>query len=328
MFHRPEAPSFRGIFVSQLWKAVASHPAVDASLEVVAQDKGRLDYLAANSRIKQRWEAGRYDLAHVHYGLTGLASLLLPRTAPVVATLYGSDINSPLQRWVSKASLGRASRRIFVSANLANRWPSSRNEVIPNGVDFDVVAPLDRELACRKLGLDPSREWILFGGSPDNPVKDYGLFREVLALVQAKNPRVQELILSEIGQAYERVVLKLNAASCLLFTSRRGSEGSPTVVKEALAVGLPVVSVEVGDAREMLEGIHPGAVVPWPSSNGVSPRAELAKELAVHMLPVLESGRRSDGREKRQSLRQEMIVQRIVEIYREVAANRTPGTEQ
>jgi glycosyltransferase involved in cell wall biosynthesis len=322
MFHHSGNPDFRGIFVTQLWNAVSSHPGIEASLEVVAQGKGRLDYLTANSRIKRRWGTERHDLAHVHYGLTGLASLLLPKSAPVVATFYGSDINSTLQRWVSKASLGRASRRIYVSKSLANRWPSLRNEVIPNGVDFDVVAPLDRELACNELGLDPSREWILFGGSPANPVKDYGLFREVLALVQAKNPRVQELILSEKGQAYERVVLKLNAASCLLFTSRRGSEGSPTVVKEALAVGLPVVSVEVGDAREMLEGIHPGAVVSWPSSNGASLRAELAKELAAHLLRVLENRGRSNGREKRQSLRQELIVQRIVEIYREVAANR------
>jgi glycosyltransferase involved in cell wall biosynthesis len=319
MFHRPEAPDFRGIFVTQLWNAVASQPGIEASLEIIAQDRGRLDYLAANSRIRRRWETGRFDLAHVHYGLSGLASLLLPKSAPVVATFYGSDVNSPLQRWLSKASLGRASHRIYVSKRLADRWPSLRNEILPNGVDFEVVAPVDRAQACRELGLDSSRLWILFGGAPANPVKDYALFQEAMNLVKASEPRAQELILSEKGQAYERVVLKLNAASCLLFTSRRGSEGSPTVVKESLAVGLPVVSVEVGDAPEMLAGIQPGAVVPWPSSNGGSPRAELAKELAGSVLHVLRSGARSNGRALRQNLRQEVLVERLVEIYREVA---------
>ncbi|HET9888461.1 MAG TPA: glycosyltransferase [bacterium] len=319
MFHRPEAPDFRGIFVTQLWNALASRPGIEASLEVIAQDRGRLDYLGANKRILRRWNEGRYDLAHVHYGLTGLAALLLPRSAPVVATLYGSDVNSTLQRWLSKASLGRASRRIYVSKRLADRWPSLRNEILPNGVDFEVVRPVDREEACRELGLDSSRMWILFGGAPANPVKDYALFQEAMNLVKASEPRAQELILSEKGQAYERVVLKLNAASCLLFTSRRGSEGSPTVVKESLAVGLPVVSVEVGDAPEMLAGIRPGAVVPWLSPNGGSPRAELAKQLAGSVLHVLRTGERSNGRALRQNLRQEVLVDRLVEIYREVA---------
>lgn len=320
MFHQPGAPDFRGIFVTQLWNAIASHPGIDASLEIVAQGRSRWDYLAANSRVRRRWNVGRYDLAHVHYGLTGLASMFLPKSAPVVATFYGSDMNSTLQRWLSRASLGRASRRIYVSKGLADRWPSLQNEILPNGVEFEVVAPLDRARACQLLGLDPSRMWILFGGAPANPVKDYKLFQETMALVKASEPRAQELILSEKGQMYERVVLKLNAASCLLFTSRRGSEGSPTVVKEALAVGLPVVSVEVGDAREMLQGVDPGAVVPWPSSNGDSPRAELAKELAGNVLDVLRSGRRSNGRALRQNLRQEVLVERLVEIYREVAA--------
>ena len=319
MFHRPGAPDFRGIFVTQLWNAIAAHPDIEPSLEIVAQGKGRLDYLTANSRVRQRWRAERYDLAHVHYGLTGLASLFLPKTAPVVATFYGSDIHSTFQRWLSRASLGRASRRIYVSKRLADRWPSLRNEIIPNGVDFDVVAPVDRGLACRELKLDPSREWIVFGGVPANPLKDYGLFQEVMTLVKAKEPRAKELILSERGQMYERVVLKLNAASCLLFTSQRGTEGSPTVVKEALVVGLPVVSVDVGDAPEMLEGIDPGAVVPWPSSNGASPREELAKKLAEQVLAVLRSARRSNGRAMRQNLRQEALVHRLVEIYREVA---------
>jgi glycosyltransferase involved in cell wall biosynthesis len=192
------------------------------------------------------------------------------------------------------------------------------NVVLPNGVDFDVCSPVDRAEACTRLGLDPKVSWILFGGSPSNPAKGYGLFRDVLQALQTRHPGANELILSEPGQPYERVVLKLNAASCLLFTSRRGTEGSPTVVKEALAVGLPVVSVDVGDVPEMLEGVTPGGVVPWPSgSGGIVHDAQVAA-LASEAAKALASGGRSNGREARASLRQEEIARRLVAIYRDV----------
>ena len=50
-----------------------------------------------------------------------------------------------------------------------------------------------------------------------------------------------------------RVPDLMNAADCLLVTS--DAEGSPTMVQEALATNLPVVSVDVGDIAERLEGV-------------------------------------------------------------------------
>jgi len=55
------------------------------------------------------------------------------------------------------------------------------------------------------------------------------------------------------------IPLLMNASDCLLVASE--SEGSPTVVQEALACGLPIVSVRVGDIEERLRNVHPSRIV-------------------------------------------------------------------
>jgi glycosyltransferase involved in cell wall biosynthesis len=309
---------FRGNFVSQQLEALRQLGDVEIDLELIAQDNGKLDYLLANARVNRRWKQGHYDLVHVHYGLTGLAALCLPSRAPLVFTFYGSDINLVGPRLVSRWVARRARRRIFVSRRLGEHWPSDRNLVLPNGIDFEHCRPGDRNAACRALGLDPARKWVLFGSFPDNPVKGYRLFAEVLARVQSRHPEAGALILSEQGQDHDAVVGKLNAADVLLFTSQRGQEGSPTVIKESLVVGLPVVSVDVGDVREMLDGVSPGSVIDWPAPG--DRREAWVECLADEVVRVLESGRRTNGRDLRAFLSQDIIARRTVEAYRDALA--------
>jgi glycosyltransferase involved in cell wall biosynthesis len=219
---------------------------------------------------------------------------------------------------VSVATARSAARRIFVSRRLADLWPSPVNAVLPNGVDFAACAPRPREEACRELGLDPAKRYVLFGARPENPAKGHDVFLEVLRRLRDRRPDVEELVLTEPGTPYGRVVAKLNAAHVLLFTSRRGTEGSPAVVKEALAVGLPVVSTDVGDSKEMLAGVEPGGVVAWPADPSPASQDAWLEALSLSAGAILDAGRRSDGREKRAALRQEAVTEGLLAIYDEV----------
>ena len=55
------------------------------------------------------------------------------------------------------------------------------------------------------------------------------------------------------GYTREQVATLMQAADVFLMTSL--TEGSPQVIKEAMACGCPIVSVDVGDVKEVIDGV-------------------------------------------------------------------------
>jgi teichuronic acid biosynthesis glycosyltransferase TuaC len=108
----------------------------------------------------------------------------------------------------------------------------------------------------------------------------------------------------------EQIPTLLSAADCLLLTS--SVEGSPNVVKEALACNLPVVSTDVGDVSKLLSDVRPSAVCPPDAS-----------ELARALLECVDPPQRSNGRAMTAALDEDEIAARLLSIYRSVAAD--PG---
>jgi len=306
-----------GIFVKRLVDALRGF-GHHVDVEVVADSRGRRDYALAAPRVRRRALAGRYDIVHAHYGLTALAARFA-NSAPRVLTLYGSDVNVAWQRWVTRMSWDGYAARMYVSSRLAARAHDPAGIIIPNGVDFRRFTPGDRDAARSVLGARPEDRLVLFGGHPARIVKGWDVFSDVLAQLAARGIPARPVILSEPGQSADRVVAKLDAADLLLFTSKRGSEGSPTVVKEAIAMGLPIVSVDVGDVAELLSGIEPSAVVAFPNEPDRSrARAELVDLLTHHAAAVLADGRRANGRERCAWLDMDAVAARVEHVYRSV----------
>jgi teichuronic acid biosynthesis glycosyltransferase TuaC len=191
--------------------------------------------------------------------------------------------------------------------------------VIADGVDFTLFAPVDRAKARAGLGIADGELAVLFGGRPANAVKGYDVFRDVLAELRSRGLPITEVVLAAAGQPRSAVPVKFAAADVLLFTSRRGSEGSPSVIKEASVMGLPVVSVAVGDVAEVLTGVAPSAVVDFPQPWGdAGTRAELVCALADRTAEILASGARSNGRECNARLDAERVAEQVVAVYRQV----------
>jgi glycosyltransferase involved in cell wall biosynthesis len=215
--------------------------------------------------------------------------------------------------------LGRGgyAARVYVSDRLADTARDPSGWVIPTGVDFGLFVPSERAAARAALGIAPQERVVLFGGAPGNAVKCYDIYREALDAFRARSGAVRELVLAEHGQARTAVVAKFAAADALLFTSRRGAEGSPMVVKEAAVMGLPVVAVDVGDVAKVLADVDPSVVVPFPEPwGGADSRAALVQRLAAGLMEVLDKPVRSNGREQAGWLDSRLIAERIVEVYR------------
>jgi teichuronic acid biosynthesis glycosyltransferase TuaC len=258
----------------------------------------------------------RPDLVHAQFGKFN-ALLAALGGAPLVVTFRGTDINRNTKYSLLRSALGIGASQlaacfargiVCVSREIrskvwASRWRPAI--VLPTGVDLKVFQPMDRAAARKRLGYGPRERVVLFNAGKNPDVKDPGLAQAVVADATSRIGKIRFVVLDGTARP-EDVPLYMSAADALLLTSR--SEGSPTVVQEAMACNLPVVSVDVGDVRERLEGVRGCSV-----ASSREP-AQLGNALAE----VLLAQRRSNGREHAAALGVEAIAARLADFYRAV----------
>lgn len=212
------------------------------------------------------------DLIHAHSGLCALVAvltqlkvLLMPcgRTArvPVLSTFHGSDVNSRSVRWLSKVAMRHSNCNIFVSNQLQHIAGNPANAVVvPCSVNIDAFRPMSKAECRRQLGWEVEKIYVLFSKEFSDRVKNYPLAKQAMERIAPffrTHPAQQEneeVILIELyGYTRQQMPLLYNACDAALLTSF--TEGSPQFIKEAVACGCPVVSTDVGDVREVVEGV-------------------------------------------------------------------------
>lgn len=265
----------------------------------LVKGRGVRGYLKEISKLKKVIKVFGPDVVHAHYGLCGLLANL-QRKVPVVTTYHGSDINDPKVRGLSRIAIRLSAHNIFVSKRqLEFVKPGKSHSIIPCGINLENYPEVGKSEARRMMGLDSAKKYILFAGAFDNPVKNHTLAKAAVELVP-----VAELIELK-GYGRQQVALLMNAADCFLMTSH--TEGSPQVIKEAMACGCPIVSVDVGDVREVIS-----------NSEGCFIASGNAADIAGKIEMALKFEGRTKGRERIEQLglASARIAQTIIDIYR------------
>jgi teichuronic acid biosynthesis glycosyltransferase TuaC len=332
--HHVSAPPVRVIVVTNQWprpalpycgvmvvRQVESLRRAGVDVEVISIAGGVRSYVtAARAVLALNRRPRSADVLHAHTGHSGLLACLQLRY-PVVLSYVGYDLDTPAEdKEGPRTQLERVvfrSLSIFFAATIAKsrrgashlpRLGRRRNAVIPNGVDRVLFAPVPRDLARQRLGWG-DEPTVLFAADPGRFTKRFELAQ---AAFERARDRVPDLRLAVAnGVAPNEMPIWMSAADVLLLTSR--GEGSPNVIKEAMACDLPIVSVDVGDVREIVEGTRNCHICP-----------EEPDRLADALVDVVAQAERSDGRERSEWLGEKAIAARIIGVY-ERARRRRAG---
>ena len=323
MYPSPERPG-SGVFVEQQVQGLLSR-GMDVRVMFMDRRKhGPSVYFRIGAMLQRELSEFAPDLVHVMYGGVMAEQVTKrPGLPPTVVTFHGSDLLgenlSGLARRVishygvhcSRTAARRANGIIVVARHLmmalGNSIERSKVQVIPCGIDLERFKPMNQSHCRERLGWQPDDFHVLFATSEGDPVKRPEMARAAVGLLDMNHGRVKFHILS--GTPNKEVPFWLNAADVLLLTSKH--EGSPTIVKEALACGLPIVSVNVGDVAERVEGIdgcHLAEAEPMA----------LARKLEL----VFEHRRRLSCREKLQDLSRETIAGKLEQFYQQILSGR------
>lgn len=201
-----------------------------------------------------------------------------PRFYPVINRLYRAIEHWALKR-IDAVATDQRTAGIFLE-----RYPWAAKKVhtyLTASVDMDIFRPGDKQQARAAYGLPSDAFVILFVGRLAR-VKRLDLALQALMELRQQRPdailvvagqgedgeRIQDLasdlppgavvFVGEVAPA--KVASVFQAADVLILCSV--TEGSPLVVKEALACGVPVVSTAVGEVPSVINQPLLGAIAP------------------------------------------------------------------
>jgi len=267
--------------------------------------KGIWGYISNIPKLKHYIKKSNYDIIHAHYSLCILVAVLCFVNVPIVGSFMGNDI---LGEYNSKGKFLIKSLPIMLLSVLVQPFMNyaickSKDmskliffvpyQIIPNGIDLELFKPL-------ALKLDTNQKRILFLGDKQNTNKNFTLLKDAVKYIKHYNIQ----IIAPYPLPHSQIIELFSEVDVFVLCSI--VEGSPNVIKEAMACNCPIVSTNVGDVSWLLGNLE-GHYICNHDPIDLSSKIEQA----------IEFGQRTEGRRRIIELKldSESIAKRIEKVY-------------
>ncbi|NME67670.1 glycosyltransferase family 4 protein [Flammeovirga aprica] len=314
MYPLDQNDNLSGIFVKEQLDAIEDNSDYFFEVFNLRQYSTFYRYTVAQLKIILKIIRFKYSIIHIHYSISGLFLLLFkPKNLKVIITFHGSDIlegdnslKKNIQTYLSKILARKADNLIVVNSKMKDILLkyNTNISIIPCGVNVNYFKRTKNETFKQKHGSNLIK--IIFPSDPLRKEKNYKLFSEIIERLRKRNKDDIEVIAFR-GLSRSEIRRELIEANCLLLTSI--SEGSPQVVKEALACNTPVVSRKVGDVDVVLDKVDDCYVI---SGDNVDTYVKAIEKILEKKTNLAEN---SINKLKELELDNETIARKIVKLY-------------
>ena len=277
--------------------------------------KGIKGYLRNIIPLRKKIRNERFEIIHAHYVLSGWVALLTFTRKPLIISYMGCDtygdynekgnriFSSYINIILAKLIQPFAHSIIVKSENLLDYiYLKRKSAIIPNGVNLNKFSPDKINELKQYLNLNLENRHILFLGNPFDPRKNYGLLKNASKYFATNNEIITPYPVNQV-----LIPKYLNAADVVVLLSY--AEGSPNIIKEAMACNCPIVSTDVGDVRWV-----------FGNTEGCYITSYKPEDVAENIQKALRFGKGTNGRERIKQLKldNESVAQKIIVMYNKV----------
>ncbi len=270
--------------------------------------KGIKGYLSNIIPLRKFLKRNSFDIIHSHYSLTSfiVSFAKIGLKIPQITSLMGSDVNakSIWKFFIRVVNLFSWESVIVKSKDMKKKIGIKKNiNVIPNGVNLKYFKSVGKKVALEIVNYDEYKKNIIWVSNPKRYEKNFTLAETAINILNDDSVKLNIVN----GVNHQDISKYMYASDILILTSLW--EGSPNVIKEAMACNLPIVATDVGDVRELI-GTTKGCFI--TNFDPVNIAEKIQRALAF--------GGRTNGRAKLRELclDSETVSKRIIEIYGKV----------
>ena len=272
----------------------------DDSMEIIKfplKTSGALSYFWEFFRLRKYVKENDVNLIHAHYSYSAIISALTAKKT--ICSLMGSDVFDDylIIKFIVKIFYRFVwADTIVKSKQMLQIFPNAK--LIPNGVDFKAFNYIEKDNAIKKTKLDKDKYNIIFvAENIYGKVKNYKLAKQVLSLLPKKF-----MLHPVTGKNQDELVYYYNSADLLLLTSL--SEGSPNVIKEAMACNCPIVATDVGDIKSVIKDTDNCYVCDFNSIN-----------ISKKILQIVKNRKKTNGRQNISNFDSKIVAQKLCKLY-------------